>query len=90
MKLPSIQGSGGVIEPTREQSRTIIDSHFATQRKATRVERIGRRPIEPCPLAVEALRTDALRQGFLATRNTGHPISVRQAALLSVSRGVTR
>lgn len=41
-------------------------------------------------LVVEAFRTDALRQGFLATRNTGQPISVRQAALLSVSRGVTR
>jgi hypothetical protein len=44
----------------------------------------------PVRLAVEAFRTDALRQGFLATRNTGQPISVRQAALLSVSRGVTR
>ncbi|MET7281791.1 hypothetical protein ABZS29_26390 [Kribbella sp. NPDC005582] len=29
-------------------------------------------------------------QGLLATRNTGHPISVRQAALSSVSRGPTR
>jgi hypothetical protein len=51
---------------------------------------VAARSTTPVRLAVGALHTDALRQGFLATRNTGQPISVRQAALLSVSRGVTR
>jgi len=89
--VPSIQGSGGRdradLGTVTERSLTVTARRSAVPHKLK--ESVGDQS-SSVRLAVEALRTDALRQGFLATRNTGHPISVRQAALLSVSRGVTR
>lgn len=35
-------------------------------------------------------RPEVDRQGLVVTRKTGHPISVRHAALSAVSRGPTR